>query len=103
MLYHGHAVAAVAAISHQAAEQAVAAINVEYEELESVTDVLRAMEADAPVLHETMFTTGLEETPSAPSNIVQRTQTSRGDAEARMAEADVVVERTFVTPMVHQG
>ena len=103
VLYHGHAIAAVAAISQQVADQALAAIEVDYEELESVTDVLRAMEADAPILHENMFTSGLEETPTTPSNVVQRTQTSRGDVDARFVEADVIVERTFVTPMVHQG
>ena len=93
VLYHGHAIAAVAAISQQVADQALAAIEVDYEELESVTDVIRAMEADAPILHENMFTTGLEETPTTPSNVVQRTQTSRGDVDARFVEADVIVER----------
>ena len=76
VLYHGHAVAAVAAISQQVADQALATIDVDYEELESVTDVSRAMEADAPILHENMFTTGLEETPTTASNVVQRTQTT---------------------------
>ena len=103
VFYHGHAVAAVAATSNQAAEAAAAAVEVEYEVLESVTDALAAMRPDAPVLHDDLFTEGLEETPKAPSNLAKKQAISKGDVAAAFAEADEIVERTFVTPMVHQG
>ena len=103
VLYHGHAVAAVAATSNQAAEAAAAAVTVSYEVLESVTDAQAAMQPDAPVLHDDLFTDGLSEKPAKPSNIVKKQVISKGDVEAAFAKADEVVERTFVTPMVHQG
>ncbi|MYE83191.1 MAG: xanthine dehydrogenase family protein molybdopterin-binding subunit [Gammaproteobacteria bacterium] len=103
VLFHGHPVAAVAAVSGRIAEQAADLVEVDYEVLEPVTDILEAMQPEAPVLHEDMFTEGLEETPTAPSNVSKKAVISKGDALARFADADVVVERTFVTPMVHQG
>jgi CO/xanthine dehydrogenase Mo-binding subunit len=103
VLYHGHAVAAIAATSPFAAENALAAIDVEYHTLPAVTDVLAAMSSDAPLLHDDMFTDGLAETPATPSNIAQKTEITRGDVEEGFRNADLVIERTFVTPMVHQG
>ena len=103
VFYHGHAVAAVAATTLAAAEAAAAAVAVDYEVLEAVTDATAAMRPEAPVLHEAMFTEGLPETPSQPSNIVKKQVIAKGDAAAAFAKADVVVERTYATPMVHQG
>ena len=103
VLYHGHAVAAVAATSNQAAEAAAATVTVDYEVLESVTDAQAAMQPIAPVLHDDLFTDGLSEKPAKPSNIVKKQVISKGDVEAAFAKADEIVERTFVTPMVHQG
>ena len=103
VLYHGHAVAAVAATSNQAAEAAAAAVVVDYEVLDSVTDALAAIAPDAPILHDDLFTEGLPETPDKPSNLVKKQVISKGDAQAAFANADHIVERTFVTPMVHQG
>ena len=103
VFYHGHAVAAVAATSNAIAAAAAEAIAVDYEVLEAVTDARAAMREDAPVLHEALFTEGLEETPTKPSNVAKKQVIAKGDAAAAFARADVTVERTFVTPMVHQG
>ncbi|MCB1644420.1 MAG: xanthine dehydrogenase family protein molybdopterin-binding subunit [Pseudomonadales bacterium] len=103
VLYHGHAVAAVAAKTEALAEQALALIEVEYEVLPPVMTALAAMAADAPVLHDDMFTTGLEETPDKASNIANRVEFKIGDVEAGFAEADVIVEGTYKTPTCHQG
>ena len=103
VFYHGHAVAAVAATTLAAAEAAAAAVVVDYDVLEAVTDARAAMRPEAPVLHETMFTEGLPETPPKPSNIVKKQAIAKGDAAAAFARADAIVERTYVTPMVHQG
>ena len=103
VVYHGHPVAAVAASNPHVAQQAADAIEVTYEVLPPVTEVLEAMKPDAPLVDENMFTEGLPEKPDKPSNISQKSVITRGDVDAGFAEADHVVERTFVTPMVHQG
>ena len=56
VLYHGHAVAAVAATSERTAQLALAGIKVEYEVLPHVTDLAAAMAEDAPLVHEDMLT-----------------------------------------------
>ena len=103
VLYHGHVVAAVAATTVRAAEQAVAAIKVEYDLLKPVLDIDSAMAADAPLLHEHLYTQGLPEKPTRASNIAQVMESTRGDIEAGFAEADVIIEHTYHTPTVHQG
>ena len=103
VLYHGHAVAAVAATSNQAAEAAAAAVTVDYEIKEAVTDIKAALQDTAPILHREMRTEGLDEPVDQASNLVKKQTLSKGDAEAALKRAEVLVERTFVTPMVHQG
>jgi CO/xanthine dehydrogenase Mo-binding subunit len=102
-LYHGHAVAAVAATSAEAAEEALSLIEVSYEVLPHVTDVLAAMAKDAPLLHAHIFTEGLEQRPEAASNIASRHVTQGGDLAAGFAAAEVVLEARYVTAAVHQG
>ncbi len=103
VLYEGHAVAAVAATSEAIAAQALALIEVDYEVLPHVIDVEEAMKPDAPLLHDDMFTIGVEPTPKKSSNIAKRVEFGFGDLEAGFAKADVVVEREFTTKPVHQG
>jgi CO/xanthine dehydrogenase Mo-binding subunit len=103
VLYDGHAVAAVAATSAAAADEALALIEVTYEVLPHVIDVEAAMAPDAPLLDEKLFTAGLEAAPDKPSNIAARNQLLRGDLEAGFAAADVIVERRYTTAAVHQG
>ena len=102
-LYDGHAVAAVAATSTAIAKQALDLIEVDYEVLPHVIDVREAMKPDAPVLHDDMFTEGVEPTPETPSNVFKKVEFAHGDLEKGFAEADVIVERTFTTKPVHQG
>jgi CO/xanthine dehydrogenase Mo-binding subunit len=103
VLYDGHAVAAVAATSAHAADEALRLIEVEYEPLAHVIDVREAMKADAPVLHDDLFTTGVEPRPEKPSNIASRIEFALGDVAAGLAAAEVVVEREFTTKPVHQA
>ncbi len=103
VLYEGHAVAAVAAISESIALEALSLIEVEYEVLPHVIDVMDAMKPDAPLLHEEMITAGVEPAPEKPSNIAKRVEFSQGDCQAGFAAADVIVEREFTTKPVHQG
>ena len=103
VLYHGHAVAAVAATTQKAADEALAKIRVEYDPLPVVLDAYDAIREDAPILHEDMFTQGLPEAPDRPSNLASRMELKRGNLDEGFAEADVVVEREFYTPTAHQG
>ncbi len=108
-LYKGHAVAAVAATSPHIAEEALGLIDVDYEVLTPVLNVVDAMEEDAPVLHEgltTRFRTdrfGAGEDTGVGGNVAAHVQFQRGDLERGFAAADVVVEREFFTQTVHQG
>ena len=102
-LYDGHAVAAVAAVDARTARQALKLIEVDYEVLPHVTDVDEAMKRSAPVLNDTIFTEGLEEKPSKPSNVTKRTQYGHGDIHEGFGQADYVVERSFKTEQTHQG
>jgi len=103
VLYTGHAVAAVAATSAHLAEEALGLIEVCYEVLPPVLDVRAAMRDEAPVLHPDLRTHGLEPKSDRPTNVASVVRFERGDLAAAFASADVVVERTFDTAMVHQG
>jgi CO/xanthine dehydrogenase Mo-binding subunit len=103
VLYDGHAVAAVAATSVAIAEAALELIDVVYEVLPHVTEIEDAIADGAPVLHDHIFTKGVEPKPEKPSNLVSRVEFALGDVEAGFAAADVVVERDFSTQAVHQG
>jgi CO/xanthine dehydrogenase Mo-binding subunit len=102
-LYEGHAVAAVAATSESIARKALSLIDVKYEVLPHVINVMDAMKPDAPLLHEDLITVGVEPAPEKPSNIAKRVEFSQGNLEAGFAAADVIVEREFTTSPVHQG
>ena len=112
-LYKGHAVAAVAATSAHIAEQALKLIDVDYEVLPAVVDVLEAMKDDAPILHERLANAtnpnmrpgGLrsDDDPGKSTNIANHFFFEAGDIEKGFAEADIIVEREFRTESVHQG
>jgi xanthine dehydrogenase molybdenum-binding subunit len=108
VLYRGHAVAAVAAVSPHIAEEALALIQVDYEVLPPVLDVREAMKDDAPLLDPEMRTESLAGPESngakaKPSNIAKHIQFKMGDAAKGFAGAAAVVERSFHTATVHQG
>ena len=103
VLYEGHAVAAVAAISNDVAEHALSLIEVDYEILPHVIDVDAAMQPDAPLLFADMITRGIDPAPAKPSNISKRLEFKLGDLEAGFAAADHIVEKEFRTAAVHQA
>ena len=82
--YVGEEVAAVAAMTEEAADEALSLIEVEYEELPAVFDPVEAMQPGAPVLHE-----------ERPNNVALVIDVERGDVEAAFAASDVIVEETF--------
>ena len=110
VLYHGHAVAAVAATDPHIAEDALDLIEVEYEVLEPVLDVIEAMDENAPVLHQILRTeevAGMFDPPGGlgdkPTNVAKHARFEAGDIDVGFADADVIIEREFRTSMAHQG
>ena len=104
--YIGDRVAAVAAESRDAAEEAIDLIDVEYEELPAVFDILEAMKPGAPVLHDNA--PGYDGAPAdimAPGggNVVNKLTWGKGDVEKGFREADIVLEHQFRIPIHHQG
>ena len=112
-LYKGHAIAAVAAASAHAAEEALKLIDVEYEVLTPVMDAKEAMQAGAPLVHERlagMTTASIraggvldDDDASDGTNIANHFEFKLGDLEQGFAEADVIVEKETSTVAVHQG
>ena len=103
VLYVGHAVAAVAADTIHQAEEALKLIDVQYEELPPVMNVLEAMKGEAPVLNDDVRTDFGGELSDSPTNIAKQFLFEVGDVEQGFSEADVIVERSFDTATVHQG
>jgi len=103
VLYHGHAVAAIAADNVHIAEEALALIKVEYEVLPHVLDGKQAMSEDAPILLDDLRTNELGKLGDIPTNVAEHIRHQRGDLAKGFADADVIVERTFHTATVHQG
>ncbi|HWG60977.1 MAG TPA: xanthine dehydrogenase family protein molybdopterin-binding subunit [Streptosporangiaceae bacterium] len=83
--YEGQPVVSVAATSRAVAEDALDLIEIEYEPLPHVTDLLAALAPGAPVIHP-----GVLE-----SNLLVSNPQGAGDAPARLKEADVRVEGRF--------
>ena len=103
VLYEGHAVAAVAATTDAVADAALELIEVAYEPLPHVIDVEAAMAPEAPLLHDDLFTQGVEPAPTQPSNVAKRIQFTLGDVGAGFRAAETIVERRYATQPVHQA
>jgi len=86
--YVGDAVAIVAADSEEIAAAALELIQVDYEELPAVTDVIEAAMPDSPLVH--------EERPDG--NLLKHIKVKKGDIDAGFADADVVIDQTYRTP-----
>jgi len=88
--YYGDEVAVVVAENEVAAARAARLVKVEYEELPFVLDVQKAMEPDAPQIHE-----------EYPGNILAHTQIRNGDYETTSKEPGLIkVEGWYDTPTV---
>lgn len=82
--YIGDPIALVAAESREEAEEGASLVDVEYEVLPAVTDMLAAMSPDSPTVHEG-------------GNICRQTRISYGDTQSALSKAEVVVENTYTT------
>ena len=100
-LYHGHAVAAVAARTQAQAEAALDLIEVDYEILDPVLSLEDAMADGATLVNENQHTNGDATQPA--SNIAATQRFARGDIDKGFADADVIVESEHRVPTAHQG
>ena len=100
-LYHGHAVAAVAARTQAQAEAALDLIEVDYEILDPVLSLEDAMAEGATLVNENQHTNG--DTTQPASNIAATQRFARGDIDKGFADADVIVESEHRVPTAHQG
>lgn len=85
--YVGEPVAVIVATDRYRAEDGAEAIEVEYEPLSVVVDPERALEPDAPVLHEEIGT-----------NVAWHRSLQYGDVDRAFQEADCIVTERFVFP-----
>ncbi len=88
--YVGDAVAIVAADSEEIARQALGLILAEYEALPVVSDAVQSRQPEAPVLHEK-------------GNLLKHIKVRKGDVEAGLAEAALVLDETFHTPITEHA
>jgi len=113
--YVGQPVAVVLADSEAAAEDGAQGVQIEYEASEPTIGILHALQIDSPVvrmrsngndeelgMHGASGGGSEQEKPQAP-NVASHQRYHRGDVERAFREADVIVEREFTTPWVHQS
>ncbi|MFC1943251.1 xanthine dehydrogenase family protein molybdopterin-binding subunit [Chloroflexota bacterium] len=99
MRYIGDAVAAVAAVDEDTAEDAIELIDVEYEELPAVFEPEEAMKDGAPQVHDKTTSPNMHD---ENHNISRYFKQEVGDMEKGWAEADHIREDRFVTaPNAH--
>ncbi len=100
----GEKVAAVAAETKLAAEQALDLIEVEYEEFEALVDPEEALKDGSPVLHPDLLSyKGLPVPVEKLGNVFAKLKWGKGDIEAGFRQADVIVENRFTTQVTHQS
>jgi CO/xanthine dehydrogenase Mo-binding subunit len=95
--FEGDIVAAVAALTPEIAAEAAAAIEVEYEPLTPVSGIEAALETDAPLIHEDWKSYEADEALGRNGNVLGYSTIVKGDADAAVETADVVVRGRYVT------
>ncbi len=117
VIFVGQPVAIVLADTPAAASDGAELVEIDYEPLTAVTSMDAAVAEGAPVIWPQGIPTGAEDEAAhgadtggesaadeaEASNIAGKTNMQVGDTEAAFAQAAVVVERVFETPMVHQS
>ena len=101
--YVGDPVVAVAAVDRRAAEDALQLVEVEYDPLPAVIDVLEAARPTSPLVHEThrpakAFADLAHVKAGQKSNICYHFKLRLGDVDKAFAEADRVFEDSFSSP-----
>ena len=86
----GEPVAAVAAVTEEAAQEALKRIKVEYEPLEPVLSPEQALEETAPKIHDR-------------GNVLMISRIRKGDIERGFKDADIIIENTYRTQRVEHA
>ncbi|MEH2470799.1 CO/xanthine dehydrogenase Mo-binding subunit [Nitrobacteraceae bacterium AZCC 2161] len=102
VLFAGHPIAAVAATSLEIAEQAIAAIDVEFEDLPTLFDPEAALDSNIRI-HPDWETYKALPIIARSGNISGRARIRAGDVNEAFASAYRVYEHRFTTPLVHPG
>jgi CO/xanthine dehydrogenase Mo-binding subunit len=89
--FEGEIVAGVAALTEEVAAEAAGLIEVDYDLLPAITDFVSAMGADAPLIHPEWGSYSRDENMVANGNTIAYHTIVKGDADAAMGQADVVV------------
>jgi CO/xanthine dehydrogenase Mo-binding subunit/aerobic-type carbon monoxide dehydrogenase small subunit (CoxS/CutS family) len=84
--YVGDALAVVAAESEEVAEQAVGLIEADFDLQPVISDPVQARRDDVPQIHKT-------------GNLLKHIKVRKGDMAQGFAEADIILEHTFHTPI----
>jgi CO/xanthine dehydrogenase Mo-binding subunit len=117
VVFVGQPVAAVAADEVAIAEEALDLIEVEYAVLPASVDPLKSMQVGAPpvadagteadtseaLAHSGVAATKSDAPPAKAVNVAQQSRLQRGDVAKGFAESDLILEKTYRVPMVHQG
>ena len=119
VIFVGQPVALVLADSETAAADGADQVMVDYEPLPAAMSFDDAVAENAPLVWPEGIPKGAEdagehgagagggdseeEEDDSPSNLASESTTSRGDLKAGFAEADIIVEHTYTSPMVHQS
>ncbi len=116
VVFNGHPVAVVLAPTEALAEDAVALVEVTYEQLPAIVDPQAALAPEAPrarfkaigaagetEAHASVSGAKEELAPPASPNVSNQTRQHRGDVEAGFRQADAVVELTYRTHWTHQS
>ena len=93
--FEGEIVAGVAALSEAAAVEAARLIEVTYEPLPALTDFVAAMEPGAPLVHPEWASYDRDEQMVANGNTISYSTIVKGDVDAAMGGADVVVKSRY--------
>jgi selenium-dependent xanthine dehydrogenase len=88
--YVGDVLASVIAETEEIARKAVKLISIEYEVLEPLTDMTKALDADAPQIH-------------PEGNLLSLTKINRGDVNKAFEEAAFISEGTYQTQLIEHG
>ncbi len=97
--FEGDVVAGVAATTAEIAERAAALIEIDYEPLPAITD-FEAAEHNSALVHEDWESYDADDVLLRAGNRMGYSTIVKGDAEAAMSAADVVVQSRFVTDPV---
>lgn len=102
VFYIGEPVAAVAADDEMTAQEALALIRVEYQDLDSVVDPLDAMTPNSPVVHDnTADFDGYALTMGGNNGALL--EADRGDVEQAFLDSDRIFEETYHSQAINQG